>query len=102
MFRLTSRRLPPALLVEVTGEVDVTAASDFTRAVNDLAGPVVLELSGLSYVDSAGFAALDQLLSHPAKVAVIGPDSAIRTAANLVGLPYHDSVDDAARAVAIF
>src|SRR5690242_6302891 len=101
MFRLRHRRLDTVAVVEVTGEVDVTTAPAFTQAVAGSAGPLplVLDLTDLRYLDSAGFAALDRLLDQRRIVIVLGPHGPTRTAAELVGLPFHDTVDDAMRAV---
>jgi anti-sigma B factor antagonist len=105
MFDITNRKLdiagqPSKLLVEVSGEVDVTNATRFTRTIRGLAGsrPLVLDLTRLNYIDSAGFAALDRLLRQHAITIVLEPHSPIRAAAMLVELPCHDTVADAVRA----
>jgi ABC-type transporter Mla MlaB component len=102
MFRLTSRTLdPPLVLLELDGELDVTAAQAFTEAVTDAAGraPLVLDLTNLSYIDSAGFAALDRLLGDRRIAIVFAPHGTARGAAVLVGLPFHDTVDAAVAAL---
>jgi anti-anti-sigma factor len=104
-FGLTTREHTvagrPLMVVEVGGEVDVTSAQAFREAVADLAGPVplVLDLSRLSYIDSAGFAALDGMLSRGMVTIVLGADAPIRAAADLVGLPCHGKVEDAVAAI---
>lgn len=82
-------------VVTATGEVDATNATDFARAVTDLPGPrpVILDLSNVSYLDSAGFAQLDLLIGRRVVVVVLSGDSTLRKAADLVGMPYHGSVD---------
>ena len=49
--------------VAVTGEVDASNVHAFARSVEELPGtrPVILQLSSIRYLDSAGFAALDRL-----------------------------------------
>ncbi len=86
--------------VTATGEIDVTNAADFIRSVEDIPAPrpLIVDLSNLHYLDSAGFAALDQLLGRRAIVIVLDPDSPVRAAAALMGLPCHHSVDAAATA----
>jgi anti-anti-sigma factor len=81
----------------VTGEVDVMNAADFARAIDDVAAPrgLILDLSRVQYLDSAGFAVVYRLLELRAVVVVLTVDSPIHTAATLVGLPYHDSVGSA-------
>lgn len=86
-----------ARITAVAGEVDATNAAEFVAAVRELPGlrPLVLDIGVLSYVDSAGFAALDRLLADGTIVIVLAPHSVIRKAAALVGLPCHDNVETA-------
>jgi anti-sigma B factor antagonist len=83
--------------VAVTGEIDVTNASQLITSIDGVAGrrPLIVDLSGLRYLDSAGFAALFQMLGRHTIVAVVDPNSPVRAAANLTGLPCHDSIDAA-------
>jgi anti-anti-sigma factor len=85
--------------VAVSGEVDVTNADNFGQSVTELTGaaPVILELSRLHYLDSAGFAALDRLLKLGV-VFVVSEQSPIRRAAELMQLPFHRDVEAARRA----
>lgn len=80
-----------ASLVAVSGEVDVTNVSEFTRSVLAVSDnrPIILQLSGLRYLDSAGFAAVDRLLADGAIVVVLSPDSLVHKAAELMCLPFH-------------
>lgn len=86
--------------VAVGGEIDVTNAAEFVRTVDGIeaARPLVVDLGGLGYLDSAGFAALDDLLARRAVVVVLAPDSPIHAAAMLMGLPCHDTVQAATAA----
>jgi anti-anti-sigma factor len=88
---------PTRIAIAVTGEIDVTTAAEFVAAVDAVDGPrpLIVDLSGLLYLDSAGFVALDDLLARQAIVIVLSPESPIRTAAALMGLPCHDTVDAA-------
>jgi anti-sigma B factor antagonist len=87
--------------VIVTGEIDVTNVDEFTRSVLDVPGPrpVILQLSGVKYLDSAGFAALDRLLERDAIVLVLSPDSFMFRVAKLMCLPIHHDAEAARRAV---
>lgn len=103
-FELTSRRhdlpdQPPRAVVHVAGEIDIASAAAFTEAVAEQSGPrpLILDLTQLRYIDSAGLAALDRLLRQRAVTVVIAPGSPTRTAAELVGTPLHDSVEEALR-----
>jgi anti-sigma B factor antagonist len=63
-FAVSSERLDPAAtVVEVSGDVDLGTAPDFedelSRAVEDgLGGGLVVDLSGVSFIDSTGLNAL--------------------------------------------
>jgi anti-sigma B factor antagonist len=83
-----------APVVAVTGEIDVLNAADFRAALDATPGPrpLILDLSGLDFLDSAGFAAVEDLLGRAAAVVVLDPSSPVRTAAGLMGLPCHDTV----------
>lgn len=85
--------------VIVTGELDVTNVDEFTKAVLAVPGarPVILQLSKVKYVDSAGFAALDRLLEQDAIVLVLSPDSFMYRVAKLMCLPIHHDADTARR-----
>jgi anti-sigma B factor antagonist len=87
--------------VIVTGEIDVTNVDEFTRSVLDVPGPrpVILQLSGVKYLDSAGFSALDRLLERDAIVLVLSPDSFMFRVAKLMCLPIHHDAEAARRAV---
>jgi anti-sigma B factor antagonist len=98
---------PPAwadhdLVVEVRGEVDSSNAIDFDRALTDLGGsrPLVLDLSMTSFFDSAGFAALDRVLDRGRTCIVISPTGLVRKAATILGVPFHDTIEDARRTLA--
>jgi anti-sigma B factor antagonist len=85
--------------VTVTGEVDVTNVDEFTRAVLEVPGPrpVILQLSSVKYLDSAGFAALDRLLEQNAIALVLSPDSFMFRVAELMCLPIHHDAEAARR-----
>jgi anti-sigma B factor antagonist len=87
--------------VTVTGEVDVTNVDEFTQSVLAVPGmrPIILDLSAVKYLDSAGFAALDRLLEQNAIVLVLSPDSFMYRVAELMCLPIHHDVDSAHRAL---
>lgn len=102
LFGLTVREIAGrtravVVVVEATGEVDAANATEFTRAIDRVEGPrpLVVDLSGLDYLDSAGFAAVDRLLSRQAITIVIDPHSPIRVAAKLIEMPCFDTVEDA-------
>lgn len=82
--------------VEVYGDVDSTNSTDLSNALRELAFPaLIVDLSLVDYLDSAGFAMIDRLLGQAPVAVVISPGSVMRTAAELVSLPFHDSLTDA-------
>jgi anti-sigma B factor antagonist len=85
--------------VTVTGEVDVTNVDEFTDSVLAVPGarPIILELSPVKYLDSAGFAALDRLLEQNAIALVLSPDSFMYRVAELMCLPIHHDIQTAHR-----
>jgi anti-sigma B factor antagonist len=95
----TDRASTAASMVSVTGEVDVTNVGEFTRSVLAVSDsrPIILQLSGLRYLDSAGFAAVDRLLADGAIVVVLSPDSLVHKAAELMCLPFHHDAETARR-----
>ncbi|HUO39341.1 MAG TPA: STAS domain-containing protein [Mycobacterium sp.] len=86
-----------APMITVSGEIDVTNAGEFGDSLAKLAAtqPLILDLSPLRYLDSAGFAALEHLLSERTIALVISPQSPIHKAAEVMALPFFDDVDAA-------
>ena len=85
--------------VTVTGEVDASNVRAFAQSVEELPGarPVILQLSSIRYLDSAGFAALDRLLADNAILIVLAPDSFMYRVAELMCMPIHHDIDSARR-----
>ncbi|MGH3472893.1 MAG: STAS domain-containing protein [Nocardioidaceae bacterium] len=94
-------RAGQAILVTATGEIDSTNVADFEAQVRRAVGSseAIIDLTGVAYFDSTGFAALDRMLApgSPKLAVVIAEGSMIARAAQLVSLRYYGSVD-AARA----
>jgi anti-sigma B factor antagonist len=93
--------VPTPMEVTVTGEVDASNVREFTRMVSELPGerPLILQLSSVKYLDSAGFAALDRLLADNAILIVLSPDSFMYRVATLMCMPIHHDAETARRAV---
>lgn len=94
-IKVVTDSAPP--VVTVTGELDITNAADFVESTRSVPGPrpLVLDLSDLVYLDSAGLAMLDRLTGTNSAVVVIPPTSPMYRAATLMDLPRHDTVEDA-------
>ena len=82
------------MVLRAAGEVDATNASEFARSVRSLVGTrtAVLDLSELDYLGSAGYAALDELIASCGIRIVLAEGSHLRRAANLMSLPFSDTV----------
>ena len=100
-FHLDSDDTSTPAEVTVTGEVDASNVVDFNRAVRDLPGdrPVVLQLSSVRYLDSAGFSALDRLLADDEIVIVLATDSFMHRVAELMCMPIHHDTKAARKAL---
>ena len=86
--------------VEIHGDVDAASSTDLGNALRELASPaLIIDLSLVDYFDSAGFAMIDRLLGEAPVAVVISPGSVARTSAELVNLPFHDSLTDARRSI---
>ncbi len=89
-----SGRTVPA--VQILGDVDAANSTDISNALREVASPaLIIDLSLVDYFDSAGFAMIDRLLDEAPVAVVISPDSVVRPAAELVNLPYFDSLTEA-------
>ncbi|HXO49227.1 MAG TPA: STAS domain-containing protein [Mycobacterium sp.] len=88
---------PTPAEVTVTGEVDASNVRAFARSVEELPGarPVILQLSNIRYLDSAGFSALDRLLADNAILIVLAPNSFMYRVAELMCMPIHHDVEAA-------
>jgi anti-sigma B factor antagonist len=55
--------------IAVSGEIDISSADRFAAAIDAQlpSGPVVLDLSAVSFIDSSGIRALVRLLRDPAE-----------------------------------
>jgi anti-sigma B factor antagonist len=86
--------------VQIRGDVDAANAADLSNALRELAASaLIIDLSLVDYLDSAGFAMIDRLLDEAPVAVVISPDSVMRPAAELINLPFHDSITDARRSM---
>lgn len=69
---LTPGRRPDGTAVlTVAGEIDMSNTGDLAAAIQDTSGPLVLDLSAVEYLDSAG---LSLLFSHADRIELVaGP-----------------------------
>jgi anti-sigma B factor antagonist len=100
-FELQTAPEPTPVEVTLTGEVDASNVVDFDRSVRELPGerPMILHLSSVKYLDSAGFAALDRLLADHQIVLVLSPNSFMYRVAELMCMPIHHDAKAARRAL---
>jgi anti-anti-sigma factor len=88
-------------VVTVEGDIDVTNVGEFAKSVEEIpaARPAILDFRQVRYLDSAGFAALADILETRPVAIVIPHTSPVRRAAALMSLPCHPTVDLARDAV---
>lgn len=100
-FELQTAPEPAPVEVTVTGEVDASNVVDFDRSLRELPceRPMILHLSSVKYLDSAGFAALDRLLADHQIVIVLSPKSFMYRVAELMCMPIHHDAKAARRAL---
>jgi anti-anti-sigma factor len=100
-FQLQTALESTPIEVTVTGEVDASNVVEFNRSVRDLPGgrPMILHLSEMKYLDSAGFSTLDRLLADDEVVIVLAPKSFMYRVAELMCMPIHHDAKAARRAL---
>lgn len=103
LFGYTIESVPEGTLVRVRGEVDRYTAADLMRCLVRAAGeggPVLLDLSGLDYLDAGCIRVLEDFhAQHTGRLVVIGSRPVIRRLLEITRLPetvpvFH-SVDEA-------
>jgi anti-anti-sigma factor len=90
----TARRAPPLLVLELRGEVTATADAPLRAAYDEVAGSglrhILLDFSGVDYVNSAGIAAVIGLLTaarrDERRVLVTGLNDHYRKIFEMMGL----------------
>jgi anti-sigma B factor antagonist len=85
-------------VIQIRGDVDASNAAGLEDALAALAGgALIVDLSGVGYFDSAGFAVLDRVSCRAPLAVVVAPGSVVRKAMTLLNLLFYDTID-AARA----
>jgi anti-anti-sigma factor len=91
-FSITARHLPDIHVVALRGELDIVTAHGLTDALVEVAGStVVVDLSGLTFMDCSG---IDALVTARSRILANGlgqlvltrPGAIIRRALEIVGL----------------
>lgn len=86
----STRAADGTVVITVTGDLDLMSADSLRDAVaTALAGgsrPLVFELGGLRFIDSAGLAVLIEAASSAESIEVRAPSPAVRRAVELTGL----------------
>jgi anti-sigma B factor antagonist len=88
-FSVEVVRLPEALLVTVSGDLDADTAGELTRTLDRVdSGVVVLDLRAVPFCDSVGLASIVTLVGRGADLRVIGSRQVIRLM-TLTGMENH-------------
>lgn len=92
-LRVDVRDLEPATMVVVEGEIDIASAERLTRAGGNLPArgvPVVLDLQGVTFIDSSGMRSLLDLARVVQEagrpLALLRPSAAVTRLLDLVDL----------------
>jgi anti-sigma B factor antagonist len=91
-FSFTVRELPGVHVVALHGELDIVSAYDLALALVEVAGStVVVDLSGLTFIDSSGISALVMaknriLVDGRGRLLLTNPGGIVRAALEIVGL----------------
>ncbi|MFI6737758.1 STAS domain-containing protein [Nonomuraea sp. NPDC050451] len=93
-LRLTSRALIGGTLIEVAGEVDAATAANLTACIErghpDAGLPLVLDMSGVSFMDSSGLHVLVQQYhrqdEHGTGLYLAAPHERVRRILKLTGV----------------
>jgi anti-anti-sigma factor len=91
-FSISVRNLPAVHIVALHGELDIASVDGLTDALVEVAGStVVVDLSGLTFMDSTGIGALvvarNRVLSKGlGQLVVTRPTAIVREAMEIVGL----------------
>jgi anti-sigma B factor antagonist len=90
-FGIAIREVPGAHIISLTGEFDLAVAHQLTDRAGDLTGAtVVIDLTGLTFMDSSGIAALvrarNQQAEHGNRLVLTGPVGIVERALDVVGL----------------
>jgi anti-anti-sigma factor len=95
---------PARTIVTIRGEIDLSNAADLAKALGEAADrgePVVIDAGELTFIDSAGFAAIQRLIERATVQLVVPPGCATARGFGISGLaevvPMFDSLDDARR-----
>ena len=77
-------------LITVSGELDISNAETFRKAVNSASARhprrLILQLSGLRFIDSAGIAVLLTAVSNVDELCLRSPSPAVRRILEVTGL----------------
>jgi anti-sigma B factor antagonist len=91
-FTLTTRDLPGVHVVALHGELDIVSADGLALALVEVAGSVVVvDLSGLTFIDSSGISALVRARNRivgdgRGQLVLTEPREIVRKALEIVGL----------------
>ena len=94
--------LPDGAVLRVRGEIDLTTADAFRKAVEAATGSarrLVIELSDCRYMDSTGLQVVARAFKHHPSLAVVLPQGPVRRLFDITGLTgqlhVRDSLEDA-------
>ncbi len=87
---MTVRSLPEVHVVALVGELDMATADGLAEALTAIPGSLVIDLAGVTFMDSSGIAALvktnNQLTDTGRRLVLTRPAPNVRKVLGIVGL----------------
>jgi anti-anti-sigma factor len=97
--RLDLTSAPDGLVIALSGELDLASLPAVAVAMDDVLGrplqPVVLDLGGLTFLDSSGVAVLVRIANHFGQVRTRAATPPVRRVIEVLGLAERFGMEDA-------
>jgi anti-anti-sigma factor len=91
-FGVVVEHLDGTVFVHLTGELDLATAPELEQVLDDVvarhSGAIMLDLSGLTFVDCAGLRPVHRVCSHVSNVRIVGATPFVHRVLSLTGLEH--------------
>ena len=75
----------PSFVITLRGELDLSNVDEMRSSLAGASGPAVVDLSGVTYLDSTALYELGALRKRVGNVVLVGPSAQIRRTLEIVG-----------------
>jgi anti-anti-sigma factor len=75
----------PSFVITLKGELDLSNVAEMRSSLADARGPAVVDLSGVTYLDSSALYELGVLRKRVGNVVLVAPSAQIRRTLEIVG-----------------